>query len=54
MVLLLFTAQFLADTGRLQESADIYRAAINTAPDDFELIFNAANALRWVVVQLLE
>ena len=40
------TGQFLGETGRSKESADNYVRAAMLSPDDFELVFNAANALR--------
>lgn len=42
----LVVAQFLGETGRLKESSAMYRQAIQKSPNDFELVFNAANILR--------
>ena len=39
-------AQFLGDLGRYKESADNYVRAAMLSSEDFELAFNAANALR--------
>ena len=44
----LSAAQFLADTGRLTESADMYLKYVAENPDHFELVFNAANVLRQI------
>ena len=44
----LYAAQFLADTGRLTESADMYLKYVAENPDHFELVFNAANVLRQI------
>ena len=44
----LSAAQFLADTGRLMESADMYLKYVAENPDHFELVFNAANVLRQI------
>ena len=49
LFLFMIAAQFLGDIGRHQEAADYYIKATEWADDDFELIFNTANALRWVV-----
>ena len=43
---MLFAGQFLGEIGRYVESADNYVRAAMLTPDDFELVFNAANALR--------
>lgn len=43
---LIFTAHFLSETGRLNEAAQLYEQAIIKSPQDFELVFNAANTLR--------
>jgi len=40
--------QFLNDVGRHAEAADSYLTASRLLPDDFELIFNTASALRSV------
>lgn len=44
--IILVVAQFLGETGRLKESSAMYRQAIQKSPNDFELVFNAANILR--------
>ena len=38
--------QYLGEVGRYTEAADNYVRATQFTPEDFELIFNAANALR--------
>ena len=38
--------QFLGDLGRVDESAEMYANAVKYNPDDFELLFNTANAYR--------
>jgi predicted Zn-dependent protease len=39
-------AQFLSETKRFPEAAENYKLASALLPDDFELIFNTANAFR--------
>ena len=43
-----FLAQFLGETGRLQESSAIYTDIVQKDPNNFETIFNAANVLRQI------
>ena len=43
-----FLAQFLGDQGRLAESAEMYLRYVAESPDNFELVFNAANILRQI------
>ena len=38
--------QYLGEVGRYAEAADNYVKATQFTPEDFELIFNTANALR--------
>jgi len=40
--------QFLSDIGRVQEAAENYMKAVEHNGEDFELLFNTANALRCV------
>ncbi len=42
----IFTGQYLGELGRHQEAAENYVKASQITPEDFELIFNTANALR--------
>ncbi|CAC5409907.1 TMTC [Mytilus coruscus] len=46
--LLIPKTHFLSETGRLNEAAQLYEQAIIKSPQDFELVFNAANTLRQV------
>ncbi len=41
-----FAGQYLGELGRHQEAAENYVKASQITPEDFELIFNTANALR--------
>lgn len=35
-----------------EEAADMYRAALQKNPNEFDIIFNAANAFRFVTIYL--
>lgn len=41
-----FTGQFLSVQGRHSEAAESYVTAANLAPNDYDIIVGAANALR--------
>ncbi len=43
---MLLAGQYLGEIGRHTEAADNYVKAARLAPEDFELVFNTANALR--------
>ena len=43
---MLSPGQYLGEVGRYTEAADNYVRATQFTPEDFELIFNTANALR--------
>jgi len=42
----MYSGQFLNDVGRHADAADSYLSAASLSPDDFELVFNTASALR--------
>jgi len=46
------SGQFLNDVGRYVDAADSYLTASRLSPDDFELVFNTASALRSVIDSL--
>ncbi len=47
--ILFLPGQFLSDNDRSQEAADNYVQAAEISAEDFELVFNTANALRLVI-----
>ena len=50
--LMTVTAQFFVARERHQEAAEMYKVALSKSPNDFDIVFNAANAFRSVAGHL--
>ena len=51
-VMMTVTAQFFVARERHQEAAEMYQVALSKSPNDFDIVFNAANAFRSVAGHL--